>query len=188
MNKMPKTLVGLDYSMTGPAICICQGEFHISNCQIYYMTDTIKYQGAFVHGHIIGHPFPHWENDVERFHLISEFFISKLKLFAHEDTKMNIEGYAMGARGRVFHIGENTGILKYKLWEHNIKFDVVAPTRIKKQATGKGNADKNIMYSYFEQETGINLRKALDYTKTEISSPIGDIVDSYYICKSLTLN
>lgn len=181
------TLVGVDYSMTGPAMTICVGDFHISNCQIYYMTATHKYQGAFCGGRIVGHPFPKWKNDTERFHLISDFFISKLKLYTDEDTKLNLEGYAMGARGMVFNIGENTGILKYKLYKENIAFEVIAPTRVKKLATGKGNADKNIMYNTFLQDTGINLRQALDYTKTEISSPIGDIVDSYYICKALAL-
>ena len=34
-----------------------------------------------------------------------------------------IEGYSMGSKGKVFHIAENTGVLKYKIynprWEHD---------------------------------------------------------------------
>ena len=37
---------------------------------------------------------------------------------------------------------ENCGILKYKLQERNIPYDVIVPSVVKKGATGKGNADK----------------------------------------------
>jgi hypothetical protein len=177
-------LVGLDYSMTGPAMTVCVGDFHINNCRIYYLTDTIKYQGIFCDGKIEGHPFPEWKSDVERFYLISAFFTDILSRYTN--IKMNIEGYAMGAKGRVFHIGEHTGIMKFRLLLCNIPYSVIAPTQVKQLATGKGNSDKNIMYNSFVKETGLDLRKELDYTKTEISSPIGDVVDSYYICKALT--
>ena len=185
----PYTRVGLDYSMTGPAITICNShntnDFHIDNCLIYFMTDTKRYQGGFCNSRIIGQPLLPWKTDMERYDMISDFFMGILHFYKETEIKMMIEGYAMGARGLVFHIGENTGIIKHKLFKQGISFDVMPPTRVKKLATGVGNADKNMMYDSFVKETGIDLRKELCYTKTDISSPIGDIVDSYYICKAL---
>ena len=181
-----QTLVGLDYSMSGPAITVCNGEFHIDNCHILYMTDTKRYQGSFCNGKVTGVPFDEWSTNEDRFDMISNFFIGILTYFDPSDISMMIEDYAMGAKGRVFHIGENTGVMKNKLFLSDIDFKVIAPTKVKKLASGKGNADKNMMYDCFVNETGLDLRKELCYTKTEISSPIGDIVDSYYICKALT--
>ena len=107
------------------------------------------------------------------------------KIKNYEDIEINIEGYAYGAKGTVFHIGENTGVLKNKLFVNNVKFNTITPNQVKKLASGKGNADKDVMYNAFLTETSIDLRVALDYDSKNIGSPIGDIVDSYYLCKSL---
>ena len=52
---------------------------------------------------------------------------------------------------------------------------------IKKFATGKGNADKDMMYDSFYKETKMNLKKIFDTEK--VGNPVSDIVDSYYIQK-----
>ena len=57
-----------------------------------------------------------------------------------------LEDYAFAAKGRVFHIAENTGILKYKLFQQGIPLETISPSAVKKNATGKGNADKEMMY------------------------------------------
>ena len=75
-------------------------------------------------------------------------------------------------------------ILKHKLFKSGLPFDVVPPTTVKKHATGKGNSDKNIMYEFFKAETKLDLKQLLQYDKQRIDNPIGDIVDSYYICKT----
>ena len=173
--------------MSCPCLTICVGEFHIDNCKIFYLTDTRKYQGSFCNGIIEGHSFPTWKHDIERFYMISSFFLNILGRYKPETIKMNIEGYSMGSRsGMTFNIGEHTGILKLQLFLSGIQFQTIAPTEVKKFASSKGNSDKNVMYNCFLNETSLDLRKELDYTKTDISSPIGDIVDSYFICKALT--
>jgi len=96
-----------------------------------------------------------------------------------------LEGYAYTAQGRVFNIAENTGILKYKLWQSRIPVEVVPPTTIKKTATGKGNSDKSKMYEQFMEDTSVPLMELVSPDKTKISNPVCDIVDSYYICKYL---
>ena len=68
---------------------------------------------------------------------------------------VGLEGYAYGASGRaIFQIAENCGLLKYKLWEAGIAVDIIPPTKVKKDATGKGNADKRKMVDAFELDTG----------------------------------
>jgi len=47
--------------------------------------------------------------------------------------------------------------------------------------TGKGNADKDMMYESFSKETNTDLKKIFDTVK--VGNPISDIVDSYYIAK-----
>jgi hypothetical protein len=85
----------------------------------------------------------------------------------------------------VFHIAENTGILKYKLYQLSVPVTVIPPTEVKKYSTGKGNADKNAMYDSWLLETGINLKGLLTPKRQESVSPVSDIVDSYYICKKM---
>ena len=91
----------------------------------------------------------------------------------------------MGSKGRVFNIAENTGVLKYKLWQSRIPVTITPPTTIKKFATGKGNADKFAMYEAFKKETKVDLRKEISPNKKDVGNPVSDIIDSYYICKHL---
>jgi hypothetical protein len=65
---------------------------------------------------------------------------------------------------------------------------LVAPTHIKKFATGKGNAKKEMMYESFLTETQRNLQLELEIKSEKIGNPVSDIVDSYYICKYLLDN
>ena len=44
--------------------------------------------------------------------------------------------------GRVFHIAENTGVLKYKLWKAGKPLEVIPPTTIKQFATGEATHQK----------------------------------------------
>jgi Holliday junction resolvasome RuvABC endonuclease subunit len=85
----------------------------------------------------------------------------------------------------VFHIAENTGLLKYKIYQTRTPLTIIPPTEVKKYATGKGNSDKQKMYSSFVLDTNIFLNTIMTPDKKEISSPVSDIVDSFYICKIL---
>lgn len=59
----------------------------------------------------------------------------------------------------------------------------VPPTVVKKFATERGNATKEMMYEQFSQDTNMDLMKLVTPDKTVLSNPVTDIVDSYYICK-----
>ena len=92
-----------------------------------------------------------------------------------------IEGYSFGSKGLVFNLAENMGTLKHKLYVLNKRFKSIVPGQIKKNATGKGNADKLKMYEQFVKDTNIDLVK--EFEQTKLNNPVTDIVDSYYIAK-----
>ena len=60
-------------------------------------------------------------------------------------------------------------------------YDTIVPSVVKKYASGKGNADKQLMYDSFKKHTKIDLMKMFDMEK--LNNPVTDIVDSYYIAK-----
>jgi len=183
-------IAGIDYSLRGPAICIFHGtdsftgeknnEFTYNNCSFFYLTDTKKYANNFL-GNIHGKLMSDVESDPSRYDSISGWALDIVKKYKCEQVAL--EGYSFGSKGKVFHIAENTGVLKYKFWENRIPVDIIAPTTVKKFATGKGNADKTKMHESFMAETDKNLHQEITPLKKEVSNPVSDIVDSYYICK-----
>ena len=91
------------------------------------------------------------------------------------------EGYAYGASGNTFNIGECTGILKLLLWQNNIELRIIQPSEIKKFATGKGNSNKTAMFEAYSK-LDHPLDRLIDdpVTSTKIPSPVNDLVDAYY--------
>lgn len=173
--------VGIDYSMTSPAMCLYNDniqKFSFNNCSLFYMTQMKKYDMSFKN--ITGQYFE-YVNEIERYDIISSFFVDRI-LETNEPAKVYIEGYSMGSKGKVFNIAENTGILKYRFWNFQINFETVAPTAIKKFATGKGNSNKEHMQLAFEEENCIRLKHEFKMTDKQWN-PSSDLIDAYYICK-----
>lgn len=169
-------VVGIDYSMSSPAICVHQGkEWSIDNCKFYFLTSRKKF--VFPSPVFSGTLHKDYNTQEERFNNIAKWALSKIPLSA----KIGIEGYAYASKGVVFDIGENTGLLKHGLWKKNLSFDVFSPPLIKKSATGKGNANKLGMYHSFVAETQIDISSIIHCNEGE--SPMSDIIDSYYIAK-----
>ena len=175
-------IAGIDYSLTGPAICVFSGTgtFSFSKCSFYYLTDTKKYANSYL-SNIIGETFLDWDCDIERYETIADWAMEVLM----GCSSIALEGYAYGAKGKVFHIAENTGVLKYKIYQRGIPLTIIPPTEVKKYATGKGNSDKEKMYDAFVEENNMLLKSIITPDKKDITSPVSDIVDSYYICKYL---
>ncbi len=170
------TIVGIDYSLTSPCVCINDGK----NIMFYYLTKKKKHLGKIANN-IIGEEHKEYNTPIERFSNISNWAIKKFHIIGH-NLKVFIEGYSYGSKGQaLFQIAENCGILKYQLQERNIPYDIVVPSVVKKFATGKGNADKDMMYEAFNKETKIDLKKLFDTEK--VGNPISDIADSYFIQK-----
>lgn len=175
-------IAGIDYSLNGPSICVhnTKNRFSFESCSFYFLTDTKKYATTFL-GNIHGDLFSEYEQDCERYNSLADWVMDICLGCNH----IGLEGYAYNATGRVFNIAENTGILKFKLWENRIPVEIIEPTKVKKLATGKGNADKESMVNSFYAETGMDLHTIITPNKSLVGSPVTDIVDSYYICKYL---
>ena len=178
------SIAGIDYSLRCPAICIFAGNsrkpFSFKDCLFFYLTDIKKYQKTFLKN-IRGDSFSSYTDECERYDSISDWACDHLV----GCDQVALEGYAYGAKGRVFHIAENTGILKYKIFQRGMPLDVIEPTKVKKFATGKGNASKQDMYNFFTEEVGIDLHELITPEKNDVSNPVTDIIDAYYICKYL---
>jgi len=172
-------IIGIDYAMGCPAVCGFKGspekQFLYEDCQFHYLID--KKNPPYT-TNIQGDIKPEYNSQEERFDWISTWTLSQI--LCYDPDLVVLEDYSFGSKGRVFHIAENTGLLKHKLFKANIPFIVVAPTTIKKFATGKGNANKEKMYECFTEQTGVDLRKQLD---TTVEHPISDIIDAFYIAK-----
>ena len=173
-------LIGIDYSITCPCLCLFDERktFKFDNCFFYYLTNTKKYADKIA-PNITGESFQEYVQDVDRFDTISEW-ATNLCIGAAD---VGMEGYAYGAKGRVFNLAENMGLLKYKLYKHAIPVTIIEPAKVKKCATGKGNADKQVMYETFSKETNTNLLSV--FNQKTLNNPVTDVIDSYYVLKAL---
>ena len=177
--------IGIDYSLNSPALCIASGDMSFKNCKFHYLSSKKKYIGKF--DNILGTEYSEWTDPIERFSNISKWVYLSLRSYGDMElfngkTVVYIEGYSYGSKGQaIFQIAENCGILKYSLQEKRIGYDIIVPSIVKKFATDKGNANKELMYEYFCKDTKTDLMKTFDMQT--LSNPITDIVDSYYIAR-----
>ena len=190
--------IGIDYSLSSPGVCVntSEGEFDYEDCTFYFLTNTKKYDATFCRPFVtnvryIGTPHKPYTNEPERYSQSADWVVDIIKSYGDATTGSNrikptiqIEDYSFGSTGRVFHIAENLGLLKYKLKiECNWDYTLLPPSVIKKFATDKGNANKELMLDAFEKDTGANLPQIFDTTS---KSPVSDIADAYFICKHTT--
>lgn len=179
-------LAGIDYSMTSPAICVFHGDigkWHVGLCQFHFLSKVKKY-AKLDDFQVLGYEYPDFsgENECKRYDFISDWAMEIVR----NAKFVALEGYAYSATGRVFHIAENTGLLKWKIWQKHVEpCLIVEPTVVKKFATGKGNASKPEMHEAFKRETGIDLWAKVTPGKKDVGNPTSDLVDAYYICKWL---
>ena len=180
-----KTIVGIDYSLNSPAVCIStNGGTAFSDCYFYYLTSKKKHIGKMLEN-VIGYEHKEFKSPIERFSNLSSWVLHILDTLHKKQKNKHIfiEGYSYGSKGQaVFQIAENCGILKYRLqMSPSMLYDTIVPSVVKKYASGKGNADKQLMYDSFKEHTKKDLMKMFDMQK--LNNPVTDIVDSYYIAK-----
>lgn len=172
--------VGIDYSLSCPCVAVSINN-QFSDSKIYYLSDRKAVTGL-VMPNVIGVLHDEYLTDQERYENIALWVIEILNNLTDREIYIMIEDYSFGSKGKVFHIAENCGILKYLLYKNNYQFLTAPPTVIKKFATGKGNADKQKMFDAFFAETNIDLHKKISPT-TKLGSPTTDIVDAWYMSK-----
>lgn len=175
-----KTIVGLDYSMNSPGLCVIDGEAIF----LYAFCNNYTGKRKFESGHFkveVEDNIQSYRIEIERYGKLATRVLTFVTDFKR--PRIFLEDYSMGSKGRVFHIAENAALLKYEAFLHNIPVQTVAPTSLKKFATGKGNAKKEDMHEAFVKETNINLHEALLGTKRKLGNPVTDLVDAYYIAR-----
>lgn len=62
---------------------------------------------------------------------------------AYEVDIVVLEGYSYASTNQGHQIGELGGVIRLALWRHRVPYVEVPPAKLKKFATGKGNADKD---------------------------------------------
>lgn len=178
MTKTNEAFLGVDLSLTSPAVCVFKGNvFDINSCKFHYLTDKKKFETCLPN--ITGDLFLPYDCDQRRYDNIARWIQNLAEVNCV--SRVFIEDYSFGSTGRVFNIAENCGLLKHKLWMAGIPFTTIPPTVIKKYATGKGNANKELLQDHFKQKTGLDIKAMLGMTDKQWN-PSSDIIDSFFIC------
>lgn len=171
------TVLGIDYSVSCPALCL------INDGRPRWW---INYK-------LRGKPYPdlpsvNWTastvaGEMPRFLELAAW--AETAIQASSPDLIVLEDYAFGAAGRLTQLSENTGILKARLYEKfsHIPLRIVAPTTMKKFATGKGIATKDdIWVAFIKREPLLESWAKQCHPKAlKISSPAADIADSYFL-------
>ena len=186
-----KKIAGIDYSLTSPAICVYKdengGHFDFDRCMFHYLSNTEKQRQLASRcglDNIKAEPYPEWQSEEERHEKLATWAYNLVQ--GCEEVFLEGYAFATSAQAGVRSIAENTGLLKNKMWKSKITFKTYPPTVIKKFATGKGNANKEVMYEAFVDEllTPTDLKEQLTPKAKKVINPISDIVDSYFIAKA----
>ena len=188
---MKKKIAGIDYSLTSPAICVYKdendGHFDFDKCVVHYLSNNERQQQLATGSgldNLKAEPYPEWQSEEERHEKLSTCAYNLVQ--GCEEVFLEGYAFATSVQAGVRSIAENTGLLKHKMWKNKITFKTYPPTVIKKFATGKGNANKELMYEAFKYEllTPNDLKEQLTPRAMKITNPISDIVDSYFIAKA----
>lgn len=175
--------VGIDYSLTSPAVCIMTGEkFTYENCKFHFIAQ--KKSQIMSTTNLVGHDFflKDWATPQVRYDALSNIVTSNV----NSKSVIAIEDYSYASKGSsILQMAENCSVMKYNLYKTRNPFLLVSPKTIKKFATGNGNAGKELMYEYFVKDTGVELHDILETRGIKNTSPTSDVVDSYFICKYL---
>lgn len=181
------TVVGIDFSLNSPAICRHTGNtWNIANCEFFFLTGNKKLATSYANGMFKGELFATYSTDTERF--LNNAAALKKWINPTENMQIGIEGYAFGARGsRIFQIGEATGMLKTlvihssegALINNGKNLACYPPSHVKKFATGKGSAPKEMMVEAFIKDTGLDLINILGMKR--LGNPVHDLIDAYWI-------
>ena len=172
-------VVGIDYSLTSPAICVLNGSPEFKDTDCYFLTQLKSDKHVGKIDNLLGTRYPEWTDFNDRYEKLADWTLGILGTYSKIDA-IYIEDYAMAAKGKTFNIAESTGLMKYKLWKAGYIYGVVAPTTVKKTFSGKGNSNKAAMELAFTEKTKYNIRSRLELTAKQ-ESPAADIIDAYAI-------
>jgi Holliday junction resolvasome RuvABC endonuclease subunit len=169
-------IIGVDYSLSCPAACALGPTFKES--KLIFIANRKR---DITSNNILAIPHTDYTTEQERHDNLSNTIIQFIQNYMA--PVVYIEDYSFGSKGRIFNIAEATGLFKHKLHRLGIELHTVAPTVVKKFATGKGNSDKQAMYNAFVAQGNPDLMKWYYDKDVKVGSPVSDIIDAYYIAK-----
>lgn len=165
--------VGIDYSVTAPAIYVERDDgtekwyLMIDVLRLVCDTDQIQITRT-----------GKYDSKIQRAIAIAEWAVNILTLEGVK--KANLESFSMGSNtGLSFDIGAHTGILFERLYRAGIEVNFIPPTTAKLSFTGKGGAKKDVMCDEFFKRRGWRFSDVLKTKPNE--SPENDLVDAYAI-------
>lgn len=148
---MSITVLGIDPSLTNTGLCWGSGPGHIS--------DTIKYK--IPTGVKIRELNPRMDR-VDEITDIVEAIAEGVRDDFDPDSDPSdyislslIESYSFGSRNGGEYLGELGGSIRSVLRRHCVNVLEVAPTTVKKFATGKGNAKKEVIIGHVQKRWNV---------------------------------
>lgn len=182
-------IAGLDFSITCPSLCIYSQDldFKYENVIFYFnqfrpAKKEIQRWNTTKLSNIVPNAQKEFSTDFDRYYYLADWILSLCHL--HDVKEVIIEGYALGAKGKVFNIAEATSLVKFFLLMADINIKMLPPTVNKKIFTGKGNANKEKMINAFNNMNKIDISEIFFSKKELTCSPVSDIVDSYSLIYS----
>ena len=81
-----KTIVGIDYSLNSPAVCIStNGGTAFSDCYFYYLTSKKKHIGKMLEN-VIGYEHKEFKSPIDRFTNLSSWVLKSVSLWVSTET------------------------------------------------------------------------------------------------------
>jgi len=175
-------VLGIDYSLNCPSMCLLDGQSR--EWFVNYRKDGKSY--PTLPNATVNWTHSRTENELDRISELAGWVLLVIEM--KYPQVVVIEDYAFGAKGSsLTHLAENAGYLKVMLRRMHPELPVVLlpPTKMKKLATGKGNARKELIWASFIAKFPEYASWAkLCHPKAEgVGSPCADIADSYFLAE-----
>lgn len=97
------------------------------------------------------------------------------RLFAYKPDLVVVEGYAFARSNQAHQMGELGGMIRMLLTQKRVPWLEVAPTQVKKFATGKGNAAKELILMNVLKRWGVEFQVS-DEADAFVLAKIGQAV------------
>ena len=180
------TIAGIDYSLNCPAICVytdSRNSFAFENCDFYFCQNNASNRRKKLNEELrfkninISYQTEH-ASLTERYFSLALWGWNVIE--KRKPDVVVMESYSMGSKGRIFELAEATGYMKLGIFVYHIPLILFAPSSIKKEFSGKGNADKAVMAEAFREKEGFYLHEEMKESNPK-NSPCSDLIDSFAI-------
>lgn len=164
-------LAGLDYSSTSPAIYI---QFDDGSEKWFNLSKVLSHVREEKDLSIIR--YDKKMTKLQRAIFMAEWVTNIL--VSNGVKQINVESFSMGSRtGMVFDLGAHSGIMYYMINKAGIAVNFIPPTALKREFTGRGDANKELMCETFKKLRGFSFSERLGTEPYD--NPENDLVDAY---------